>query len=754
MSDQISHKSADVVGSISPQPVLHTASFDSLDEEIDLGEYFATLLEYKWFLFFIVLIVTLGGGLYAVLAAPIYKADALLQVEQNLGGSLTALASLKPILEGGEADPVTTELELLQSRMVLGQVVDRLKLDLSAEPTHAPIIGAAIARHYAGEGVSAPWLGRTSYAWGGEEIALDSLDTPPLLLGEDLTLVAGEAGHFTLFDSDDHRVLEGQVGERASGGGVTLFISRLKARPGTHFTVRRDSRITAIDQLLEQLSAKERTRGSSVIEISLQGLEPAQLTQILNEILQTYVRQNVERRSAQSESTLAFLETQLPLIKDQLDAAEAAYNTYRLQEGSVDLTSETQAVLKSIVEIDAEILKLQQERDDLRQRFTPAHPTLRALDAKLDRLRANRENFNTQISRLPVTQQRILGLARDVEVNTRLYAGLLTTAQELRVARAGTVGNVRIVDVAVALDEPVKPRKALVVAVALLLGLMLGLGLVFLRRQLQVTVDDPDQIERQLGLPVYASIPHSKREQTIARKLKHLKGESGRLLAEVDPDDGAVESLRSLRTTLHFALMDAVNGTLLITSSSPSAGKSFISKNLSAVLAQSEKKVVIVDADLRRGHLHQDFGLPREVGVSEYVSGVVRREDILKATMLPNLVVITTGQRPPNPSELLMHLRFEELLQQLNKLFDFVIVDAPPVLAVTDAAIIGRLTGATLLVARAGSHPMRELEQSVKRLSQAGVQVKGFVFNDLDVNRLRYRYGYKGYVYRYSYKKG
>ncbi|MCB1771754.1 MAG: polysaccharide biosynthesis tyrosine autokinase, partial [Candidatus Competibacteraceae bacterium] len=221
----------------------------------------------------------------------------------------------------------------------------------------------------------------------------------------------------------------------------------------------------------------------------------------------------------------------------------------------------------------------------------------------------------------------------------------------------------------------------------------------------------------------------------------------------VDPEDDAVESLRSLRTTLHFALMDADNGALLITGSSPGLGKSFISKNLAVVLAQSGKKVAIVDADLRKGLLHQGFGLSREQGVSEYVSGVARLEEILKATVLPNLMVITTGQRPPNPSELLMHLRFEELLQQLNKLFDIVIVDAPPVLAVTDAAIVGRMTGATLLVARAGSHPMRELEQTIKRLGQAGVPVKGFVFNDLDVNRLRYRYGYKGYVYRYSYKK-
>jgi tyrosine-protein kinase Etk/Wzc len=213
-----------------------------------------------------------------------------------------------------------------------------------------------------------------------------------------------------------------------------------------------------------------------------------------------------------------------------------------------------------------------------------------------------------------------------------------------------------------------------------------------------------------------------------------------------------VESLRSLRTTIHFALLDAHRNSILITGSSPGLGKSFISKNLGAVLAQAGKRIVIIDADLRRGHINKEFGLRREIGISEFVAGTATIDDIVKPTGVPNLWVITTGQIPPNPSELLMHLRFEEMLEMLGEKFDTLIVDAPPILAVSDAAIIGRHVGATLMVARSGRHPIRELEQAVKRLNQAGVSVKGFVFNDLDTSRQRYRYGYKGYVYRYSYQ--
>ena len=326
----------------------------------------------------------------------------------------------------------------------------------------------------------------------------------------------------------------------------------------------------------------------------------------------------------------------------------------------------------------------------------------------------------------------------------------MNTAQQLKVSKAGTVGDVRIIDSAAVSSKPVGLSGAIVVVLSALLGLIISLGVVSLVRSLRVVVEDPEIIETQLGLPVYATIPHSKEEVAIFRRTKAVKG-TGELLAIRNPEDDAIESLRGLRTTIHFAMMDASHNSLLITGSSPGLGKSFISKNLGAVLANAGQRIVIVDADLRKGHINKEFGLRRESGVSEYIAGSVRLEDVIKPTSIPNLWIVTTGQIPPNPSELLMHQRFEQLLDLLGQQFDTLIVDAPPILAVSDAAIIGRLTGATLMVARAGRHPIAELEQSIKKLNNSGVQVKGFVFNDLDTNRQRYRYGYKGYVYRYSY---
>ena len=720
------------------------------DEDFNFGEIIATVLEYKWFILAVTALAVAIGIVSVFITTPVYKADAVLQVDEKAKGGLSALKDLDPLL--GDSTSVAAELEILNSRMVLGRAVSKLNLDIVAKPRYMPLLGRAIARRYKGDGLADPLAGLGQFAWGGEQIVVSALDVPATLLDIDLTLVAGSSGSYQLLDDTGSVLLAGQVGVPAAGQDVSILVSTLVARPGTRFSVIRLSAELAIKSLRDQYSVKERGKKSGIIEATMLGTDRVALPLVLDEIVNIYYRQNVERRAAEAENTLKFLETQLPTLKAQLDTAEAAYNNYRQSRGSVDLTIETESVLKSIVEVDTDIVKLQQEREELRQGFTAQHPRVLALDAKLALLKARRTGFNQGVAKLPDTQQTALRLRRDVEVSTTLYISLLSSAQQLRITKAGTVGDVRVIDKALIYRMPVEPRGSIILALAGVLGLFASLALVWLRRMLRVVVENPDQIEKRLGLPVYASIPHSKAEDAMALRIKKGGASQGELLAVARPDDDAVESLRSLRTTLHFALLNTARNSLLVTGPSQGIGKSFVSKNLAAVLAQSGKRVVVIDADLRKGHIHKEFGMPRDGGVSEYITGAIELSAIIRPSSVPNLSVVTTGRLAPNPSELLMHPRFEELLNQLHGLFDILIVDAPPVLAVSDAAIVGRLTGATLLVARAGRHPMGELEQTVKRLHQAGVPVKGFVFNDLDLNRQRYRYGQEGYVYRYTYK--
>jgi tyrosine-protein kinase Etk/Wzc len=746
---------------------------NQVDDEIDLGELLGTLLENKWLIITIMLLALIIGVTKAFLDTPIYKADAMLQVEEH-SQSLSALEPIAGLLESKV--PVLAEIQIIKSRMILGEAVKNLNLEIIAKPKYLKSIGEFVARRFQqrhSDQVSSPFMGMEQYAWGGEVIKIDSLTVPTEWIGKNLILVAGKQRHFKLMDNEE-LILEGEVGEKAGTENedpqqeVTLFVSQLKARPNTHFIVKLQSLREGIGQLQQNLTVNEKGKNTGILNFTMESPNPSFAAQALNEITNIYVRLNVEQKSEEAKKTLDFLDRQLPIIKEQLEAATTALNEYRMSKGSIDLNTETQGILTSVVEIRTQITLLQQKRDDLRRSFTPSHPSVIAIDKQIGRLLSQMAGHNKKIEALPETQQVILRLSRDVKVNTGLYTTLLNNAQTLRVAKAGTVGDVRIIDDAILPTSPIKPKKSLIIAVSGVLGLIVGIASAFIRKSFHRGIKDPDLIEKQLNVPVYATIPHSKRQDLLnsifdksnkeennsttllASRFKE-ESDATTILAHIYKEDLAIESLRSLRTTLHFAFLEAKNNIIMISGPSPGIGKTFVSVNLATVLADAGKKILLIDGDLRKGTVNKMMGVSREKGLSELITKATTAEEAIRKITPANIDFIPTGTIPPNPSELLLHEHFGELLKEFSNHYDHIIIDSPPILAVTDACIIGRLASVTLMVVKAGEHPMRELEQSVKRLTQSGVSLKGIVFNDLPETSTQYGYG--KYVYHYSYQK-
>lgn len=361
----------------------------------------------------------------------------------------------------------------------------------------------------------------------------------------------------------------------------------------------------------------------------------------------------------------------------------------------------------------------------------------------------------------------MLRYARDVEVNQEIYLALLNRMQELNVLKAGTVGNVRILDQAASKPEAVAPKRALIVVVSIILGGIAAVGFVLVRSALHKGIERAEQLEEE-GINVYASVPLSEVQEQMNEKLARLArrsrgGESltAPLLAKDDPTDLAIEALRGLRTSLHFAMLEARNNVIMISGPSPGVGKSFVTANLAAVLAQSGQKVLMIDGDIRRGYLHNMMNSKNDYGLSDLLAardqgnkkiGIVNYQDIIVPSPIENMQFMPRGTAAPNPSELLMHPRMTELLEAASNDFDYVLIDTPPVLAVTDASIVGRYAGTTLLVARFGMTPTKEMVQTVKRFNQNGVEVKGVILNSVERKASAYYgYGY-GYHYGYSYK--
>ena len=725
---------------------------DNDQDSIDLLGIFGSLIDQKWLIGALTGAFMVTGVAYAVLATPVYLANALVQVEPKKNDML-GFSDLNSML-GGQS-PSVTEIGIIKSRAVIGKTVDDLRLDIDVTPNTFPLIGGFLSRRYRGDSetsVAPPRFGLNSYAWGGERLEFNRLQLPKDLLGKKLTLIAGEQQRFELFDENDNLLAEGVAGEAFANDGVEGQIAHLSANPGTRFQVVRNPRIVTIQGYQDALDISEQGKESGIIRLALASSDAAEAVKILNKIASLYVEQNVRRTSAEAAQSLAFLQSQLPQVKRDLAKASDALNAYQTHGKTVNISLETQSVLGQSVALETRISELKMQQAELDRKFTKQHPAYRALMTQIGELTQQQKSLEGKVQDLPATQQELLNLTRDVEVASQIYTQLLNKSQELDIVRAGAVGNVRLIDTAdVDLTNPIKPKKPLIVLIATLLGAFVGVALVLLRKSLSRGLEGPEGIE-QLGLPVYASIPYSAlQEEEDNRKGRARDGvdKPAYLLALRNPTDLSIESIRSLRTCLHFAGLDSTNNRIMISGPSPQVGKTFVSSNLAAVMALSGQRVVLIDADMRKGHLHKTLNTPISNGLSDLLVKRCTLEQAINKVEVDNLHFISRGQVPPNPSELLMHANFRELLAQLSERYDLVIIDTPPLLAVTDAAIVGREAGISLIVTRFGVNPAKEIELTIRRFAQNGIELKGAVFNGVEKRAASY-YGGTGY-YNYEY---
>ncbi|PHQ14451.1 polysaccharide biosynthesis tyrosine autokinase [Marinobacter profundi] len=732
-------------GNLSTNPGYNSAP---QDDEIDLLALIGTLWDGKWLIAAVTVVLTAIGVFYALIQPPVYRANALIQVEEKQGG-LPGMEDLSGLLES--TSKAVTEIELIKSRRVLGQVVDNLNLDIITTPDYFPVIGATIARRFSGapgELAEPLWGegGRDGYAWGGEKLTITRMNVPGG--SGNYILETGENGVWTLLNGNEEPILQGQTNTPAEANGFGVMVTELVARPGTRFNVTKRSHYAATMDLQRAVSASEKGKSSGIIELAYEHTNPDVAENVLAEVGQNYVRQNVERASAEAAKSLEFLRSSLPDVKRDLEVAEQKFNQYQVEEETIDITAEGSAVLEQIVNLETRISELEFQRAEIEQRFQPTHPRYRAWASQMAELKARRAELDDRLGRLPATQQELVRLRRDVEVGNKIYLQMLSNVQQLDIARAGTVGNVRVVDEAVVnTTSPVKPKRGMIAAAALLLGGMIGTAIVLVRAMLNRGIENPDDIEK-LGLPVYATVPLSDTQADMAKKKRNRQEPTSGLLAVVNPADLAVESLRSLRTSLHFGMMDARNNILMISGPSPGVGKTFVSVNLAAVMAMANQRVLLVDADLRRGFSHDVFNVSNHIGLSDLLAGKATLDDSLRHSSVEGLDFISRGTVPPNPSELLMSKRFDELLKQASASYDLVIVDTPPILAVTDPAIVGKHAGTTMLVARFGANSAKELELTKRRFEQNGIEVKGVIFNAVKKKASNYGYGYYNYDYQ------
>ncbi|USE83220.1 polysaccharide biosynthesis tyrosine autokinase [Acinetobacter tibetensis] len=715
------------------------------EDTIDLKELFFSLIA-QWKLIALCTILSLVCALlYLRTTQDIYAVDALIQVEDSKGaGTAALLGDLSSMVD--QKSPAQAEIEILRSRLVLGQVIQQLHLDFSISSTDDTIFHRLLNQ----DSFQTEYLPQAVTFYNNEQsFQVRKFDVPTEYLNKRL-LLSFEDKQFTLTDQKtDEVVFKGtlnQVNQSRSSVG-TWNIGIFSRDPlSSSYNVQKMSLPAAVDTVLQNYSVAEKGKLTGVLGLNYQGADKEHIAKVLNSILVAYSKQNIERRSAETAQTLKFLDEQLPELKQQLDVAEREFNKFREQYNTVDVTKESELYLTQSISLETQKIELEQKQAELSEKYTAEHPAMQQIDAQLAAINSKIKELNATLKQLPDLQRRYLQLYREVEVKQQLYTTLLNSYQQLRIAKAGEIGNVRIVDTAVLPIEPIKPKKLLVLLLSIFVGGFIGVLIALMRNMLRTGIKDSGQIETELDLPVYATVPRSPVQESrinIIKKKKHIP-----ILAVKNSDDIAIESLRSMRTAIHFALNNARNNIIMISGPAPELGKSFVSTNLAVILAQSNKRVLLIDADLRRGYLHKYFHQDNQAGLAEYLNGQHPLENILKTTEVENLSVITRGKSPANPSELLSTERFKNLLEQLSTQFDHIIVDTPPILAVTDGIIISQYAGVNLVIARYGKTQIKELELVVNRFEQASVKVTGIILNDIQ----RTAGSSYGYNYAYAYK--
>lgn len=733
---------------VDPRTNVASSQFSDEDGELDLKDIFAQVLARIHWVIIAVITGAAIGAFQGQLPPNIYRSDAVVQIEQRADRVMLPSELIGDMLTGERSGSsgLDTEVHIIRSRLVLAPVVTRLDEQTVVEPALAPVVGGILRRR------DVPVVGAfigDEYARPGEAVEAALTEVPDAYQGAGFTLRVEGPTRFSVITPDD-TVLEGQLAEPLDlPDGGSLLVSRIDAAEGREFTLYQEPLRDSVRRISAGLSIRERGN-TGIVDFSYTSGEEGSSVAILNAVIEEYINQNLRRRSVEIDRSIAFIDDQLIEISEELRTATAELSAYRQGQQVDELSVGTQELLDAGIQLEAQLDELAFRKERLLQVLTVNHPDIQSIELEEARLEDRLEDIRADLALVPEVEQELARLVQRVERAQTLEQQLRARVEQLRILRASTVGNIRVLEPAET-ARLVGPDRRGPIGIGAGIGLLLSVGLVFGLNFLRSGIEDGRDIEK-LGLPLFATV--NKSAQLVGKDASS----PAYGLALHDPDDPAVEALRGLRTGLKFAQGSVDVNSFMLTSCAPSDGKSFIALNLAIVAGKTGARVLLVDADMRRGFLRRFFELDREQpGLSDFLTGTT--QDCVCHYPEASIDFMSTGRFPPNPSELLDGQRFRELLAEANERYDLVIVDAPPVLAVADPAVIGQHVGLSMLVVRHLQTTTTEIEAAQKSLGTAGVRLSGAILNQFDQEKSRYgrygqRYGYYAGGYQYSYRSG
>ncbi|OGT39874.1 MAG: hypothetical protein A3E81_01775 [Gammaproteobacteria bacterium RIFCSPHIGHO2_12_FULL_36_30] len=731
----------------STQRHLNVTSKQSENVEIDLKQIL-NLIKHSYKIIVILTVIFLVFGIYyAQTRPPVYQSIAMVAVDGGLAvsGSNGGTSAVLSGLVSQQASSADVETVLLQTPYLLGEVVRQLKLDISVSPHFQDLFARVVAR-----------LQRINTG----NIIVSLLNVPNDLLAKPLIVKIKSDNQYSLTTEDGKKILDGVVGQLESttysSAPLQIRVNSINARPGEQFDVVKQPVSDVANGMASNLHIKSEGDNTGILQLRYTTDSPEQAQKLLNHILVVAVAKNMKVKSQEAAKTLQFISHQLPISEHHLQTAESRLDKYSVKTGVFNSKSYGQILAVRISSLQKILEKLKFKKMILLQKYTPVHPLVIAITQKENEVKSQITKIKAQLNQFPIRGEKEDDMQRDARIQAGIYTALVKDAQSMEMMKASTVSSVRILSMASYPVSRIPVQKRAIIFTSTLIGLMISLVVVFVRHALSPIVEDPSDVEHKLGIPVSAIIPYSQKQMDYNKKIKHDKlyaHNNPFLLARDNANDISIESIRSLRTTIQMISMEAKNNVIAITGCSPSIGKSFLSSNLSTLLSELEKRVIVVDADMRLGKLSQCFGKIKAPGLSNYLKNDAPLDKIIQNVIPERLDFIATGIYPNNPSELLSQKMVGELIQLLSNRYDFVLIDTPPILAVTDPALILRYSSINFMVVGIGKDQMKEVQHAKNMLEKAGVILSGIVFNTLKQQKSGFGYNYDYTNYHYHYGK-
>lgn len=722
--------------------------------EIDLKSIL-NLVTSSYKLILIVATLFLIGGIYYANTRPaVYRSTAMIEIGGgSVSGALRAGANaIGDIVSSGMGSSIQTssadvEVILLRSPYLLSDVIRQLRLDISVLPHYSSFF----EKHFSIFRKQNPG-----------NVIVSFLKVPNNLLTKPLLLFVKNNNEYAIFSKQGVKILDGVAGQEASGNylsePVHIRVDQINAKLGSIFDVIKQPITDVSDSIAGALSIKQAGSSGSGTETGIMHLSYAsssreQAQRLLNIILSVAVKKNIQDKSEEASQTLRFISKQLPISENRLQKAETALNQYSIQSGIFDPQSEGEILSNRMDVLQQALEETDFTKMSLLQKFTSIHPLVMAITGKENVLKKHIEKIKDELQQLPRQSEKEVLLQRNARIQDSIYAGLVASAQNAEMMKVNTLSNVKILSSASYPISRIPVNKRMIIFSSIVMGLLFSLAIIFIRHALSPVIEDPDVVERTLGLMVAAIIPCSKQQSSYNKKIKNnkLAGTKPFLLALDNPDDIAIESLRSLRTSIQMSLLEAKNNVISITGCRPGIGKSFVSSNLAMLLSDLGKRVLLIDADIRLGKINQSFGKQKVPGLSTYLQKEASLEKIIQ-NAAPHLDFIASGLYPQKPAELLHTSLLSSLIREVSAKYDLVVIDTPPILAVTDSALVLRHSAVNLMVLGVGKDHLKEALHAKGMLEKSGVSLTGVVLNTLTQPKAGFgqHYGYSNYRYTYG----